>query len=125
MALNVGLNVVLIPRLGLTGAAVATAISLALLFSTGLFLVRRRLGFWPYDRRYYKVLLSLAVAVPAVLAAVRWSPFDGVANLVFLLAASGLSFVAVLAVVGLDDQEKELLRAALTARREEAGDDSI
>ena len=123
LALNVALNVVLIPRLGLAGAAIATAVSLASLFSLGLVLVRRHLGFWPYDRRYYKALLSLAVAVPVVLAAVRWSPLDGIANLIFLFAASGLVFVAVLAITGLDDEEKEILRAALTARREDLGDD--
>lgn len=117
LALNVILNVVLIPRFGLVGAAVATAVSLTSLFSVGLFLVRRRLGFWPYDRRYYKVLLSLAVAVPVVLAAVRWSPLDGVANLAVLFLSSGLVFVAVLAIIGLDEEEKEILGAALSLRR--------
>lgn len=117
LALNVILNVVLIPRFGLVGAAVATAVSLTSLFSVGLFLVRRRLGFWPYDRRYYKVLLSLAAAVPVVLAAVRWSPLDGVANLAVLFLSSGLVFVAVLAIIGLDEEEKEILGAALSLRR--------
>lgn len=51
LSADVGLNIVLIPRYGLGGAAAATAISVSLLFVGGLALVRRRLSIWPYDGR--------------------------------------------------------------------------
>lgn len=47
LALNVGLNLALIPRWGLEGAAVATALSFVLSGAVQAALVRRRLGFGP------------------------------------------------------------------------------
>jgi len=108
LALNVGLNLVLIPRYGLVGAATGTAIALALLFSGGLFLVRRMLAFWPYDGRIYKALLATACSALSVVGLTRWAPVDGIAGLFLLLAGSVLSFALVLALVGLGAEEKEV-----------------
>jgi len=61
LAADVVLNGVLIPRYGLAGAAAATALSVALLYSGGLILVRRRLGIWPWDRRLVGVAATAAM----------------------------------------------------------------
>ncbi|MCZ6507283.1 MAG: oligosaccharide flippase family protein, partial [Acidobacteria bacterium] len=60
LAADCVLNVALIPRYGLRGAAIATAVSVAVLFVSGLIAVRRRLGLWPYDRRFLGVLATAA-----------------------------------------------------------------
>jgi len=60
---DVGLNMVLIPRYGLGGAAAATTLSVGLLFVTGLILVRRRIAIWPYDRRLTGVAATAALVV--------------------------------------------------------------
>lgn len=71
LVLNVSLNLVLIPRFGLEGAATATTISVAALFGFGLILVRRTMGLWPYDRSYLRLVLA-AIATAAVVALPRW-----------------------------------------------------
>ena len=58
--LNVGLNWLLIPPWGITGAAVATAVSLGLINLVQVLEVRWLLGFWAYDSRglaYWRALV--------------------------------------------------------------------
>lgn len=84
------LNVLLIPRFGLEGAAVATTISVALLFVGGLWMVRAQFRIWPYDRRFLGVLVT-AGAVLACSAAVRLVPSLGpVATVVAVVVVASL-----------------------------------
>jgi len=109
LAVNVVLNLVWIPRYGLSGAAAATAVSLVALFSAALGAVHRSPGVWPYDRRLLKgglaALASLAVLLPLRLAADE--PRIG------LLVVAGLAayavFAVALAIQGLDREERQLL----------------
>jgi O-antigen/teichoic acid export membrane protein len=75
------LNVLLIPPFGLAGAAWATTISVGSLFLAGLWLVRRRLQLWPYDRRFVGVAVTAALvfAAGAMLRGVDLSPLAAVA----------------------------------------------
>jgi O-antigen/teichoic acid export membrane protein len=61
-------NLILIPRFGLVGAAVSTALSMGGLFGLAVIWARKNLGLWPYDRRYIKGLTSCALAALGVLA---------------------------------------------------------
>ena len=112
---NVVLNVLWIPRYGLAGAALATALSLGALFSAALATVRKSPGVWPYDRRLLKGALA-TVAAGGGLAALRlvaprltelpggavWLPAAAV------LTAYGL-FAALLTLTGLDQEDRDLL----------------
>ena len=60
------LSWLLVPRFGITGAAIGVAISLAFTNLWGLAEVKKRLGLFPYDRRYFKLLLP-SVLTGAVL----------------------------------------------------------
>ncbi|MGH9379031.1 MAG: lipopolysaccharide biosynthesis protein [Thermoanaerobaculia bacterium] len=109
LVLNVLLNLVLIPRFGLLGAAVATLIAVAVLFVGGLAAVRRGLALWPYDRRYSKGLAAALVAAAGV-AGVRllvpempWLRLGLAAPLAYGL------FVAALLALGLDREDQEFL----------------
>ena len=64
VGVNLALNGLLVPRYGMLGAAVATAIALAALQGGGCLLVRLRLGFWPLTRP-----LASALAVGALVMA--------------------------------------------------------
>lgn len=63
--LNIALNLLLIPRYGIIGAAIATGISIIVVNLVRLFQVERILGLFPYDKRYLKGLagggMSIAV----------------------------------------------------------------
>jgi len=109
--LNVVLGVVLIPRLGIAGAAMAVVCSVALLFGGGLMEVRRLLGLWPYDGRYMKGLLA-ALGTFAALFIVKdllaaWGSVFLLATLVFI---STTGFTAGLVILVIDEEDRVLLQ---------------
>lgn len=67
VGLNLLLDVLWIPRYGLEGAAAASALTLALLFSTAVFFVHRRLGLRPLDRRSGRLVVPILAAIGALL----------------------------------------------------------
>jgi O-antigen/teichoic acid export membrane protein len=115
LAVNVTLNIVLIPRWGIAGAAVATALALSLLFIAGVLLIRVSLNIWPYDHRFLKIALATAVSVAtlAIKEATLVLPTSIDVLLTALLAA--LAFGGTLAVVGVDEEDRVLLAAARSA----------
>ena len=56
----VGLSLLLIPKLGLTGAAVGAAVTNAVSNVWYLHEVRSKLGLFPYNRGYFRLLLPFA-----------------------------------------------------------------
>jgi exopolysaccharide biosynthesis WecB/TagA/CpsF family protein len=120
LVVALALNWLLIPRFGLVGAAVATAVSLSALFLLGLMQVKRALGIWPYDRRCLKLVLpTLLVGVMgALMRAV--GPFPPIVTLALSLLAALTIFAIGLAWFGLDREDHEFLqrlRAALIGAR--------
>jgi O-antigen/teichoic acid export membrane protein len=63
LALNVGLNVALIPHYGITGAAVAWTLSLAVTNAAAVIQVRSRLGFLPFAPSWAAAALQVALAL--------------------------------------------------------------
>jgi O-antigen/teichoic acid export membrane protein len=114
---NVVLNLLLVPRYGFEGAATTTLFTLAGLYLTGLVMVRRYLGLWPYDARYVKGLVAAGTAGGAglllnqVLAATPWF------SLLSIGAACALLFALLLLLQGLDGEDRalfQLLRSRLS-----------
>jgi O-antigen/teichoic acid export membrane protein len=108
---NLILGWVLIPRLGLIGAALSTTCTVACMSLVGLVQVRRFLGIWPYDRRYLKGLVAAASSV-AVWVLLRTSVVDSLLLTLLLCgAAYGVVFPAVLLLQGLDAEDTEFLHS--------------
>jgi O-antigen/teichoic acid export membrane protein len=63
--LNVALNVFLVPRYGIVGSAVATALAMIAINAVTLMSVKRTLGLWPYTPAYLKTILAGGVALVA------------------------------------------------------------
>jgi O-antigen/teichoic acid export membrane protein len=59
---NVLLCLTLIPKLGITGAALSNTISIILMYLIALLVVRTKMALWPYDIRYLKGILSMGIA---------------------------------------------------------------
>ena len=108
--LMIGLSLFLVPRLGMTGAALASAITVATTNIWSLAVVRRRLKLFPYDAGYLKLavpaLLStgLLVFMSQVLAGAH-SPWKMAA--LALVGAYG-SFLGTLFVFGLDGEDRQI-----------------
>ncbi|WP_081790673.1 MATE family efflux transporter [Nocardioides sp. URHA0032] len=115
LAVNVGLNLVLVPRLGIRGAAISWAVAIVVRNLLPLGQVRRQLGMWPGTRATMLVSASALVCFGAVdLVALALGP-DHLAATLALLAASCAYLVSVWSWrerLGLD-----AFRTALGSRR--------
>lgn len=67
MVLNLLLNVLLIPRFGIDGSAIATAIALFTKNIMNFTLMYRNLKMNPYDKSYLKLILVLSISVITIL----------------------------------------------------------
>ncbi len=113
-ALNVLLNLILIPRYGLLGAAIATTISVSLIDTIGLIEVRVLIGIHPYRRSFLKTLLAALVALGGNILVRTSLPRPSPVGMVALLLATYAVFVGLLAVMGLERDDRLILSRVLT-----------
>lgn len=109
----------LIPRWGMVGAAVATAVSIAGMFACAIYVGKRELSMLPYDRRYWKGLVAAAAAVGALLVLRQFNIGSPLKDLVALCAVATTVFTTVLLLGGLDEEDRhfiKMLRGRLKAK---------
>jgi O-antigen/teichoic acid export membrane protein len=103
----VGIAVLLAPRYGMRGAAIAEAVTLTLSAFARLLLVKRFVDIWPFDRWFLRLIppaLAGAVvmwAVHAVLAGPKW-----LIDLTLSISAGTLAYGVVLLWIGLKPGER-------------------
>src|SRR5260221_600572 len=110
--LMVGLSFFLIPRLGMTGAALASAITVATTNLWSLAAVRQRLKLFPYDAGYLKLALPTLLS-GVILIALRQG-FAGMHSS-WRIAGLGLvgayaSFLGTLFILGLDRGDRQIVQ---------------
>jgi O-antigen/teichoic acid export membrane protein len=118
LVLNLALSTLLIPRFGISGAAVASGCALTGLFVLGLAAIKRLLGVWPYDWRYLKGAAAAGVAYLALRAISQMSLFsvffDGLLlRILSLSIIASLIFVTALFLLGLSDEDRTVLSLML------------
>ena len=109
LVLALFLNLVLVPRFGLDGAATAAAVSNLFLNSAAVAAVRRDLGIWPVDIRCVKGLIAAFVTLGVLLVL---GPLNtGAPSLrIFVVCAISLAvFTGCLGAIGLDPEDREFL----------------
>jgi O-antigen/teichoic acid export membrane protein len=108
--LNIGLNVLFVPRWGLLGAAAATSISLVILYVAALFAAKQKLQLWPYDRRYWKGLFA-AFSAFLIAGIVNRISFSSILLSVLLEFACAITvFFAMLLLMKLDNEDLKLIK---------------
>jgi O-antigen/teichoic acid export membrane protein len=110
LILQFGLDLYLIPRYGIAGAAVAEVAASILLSASMLVAVKRVLGMSPYDRRYLKGLLAWGVT-GAGLYLIR-PPGMLAIRLALRALIACLVFAAVILALGLDSEDRQVALAA-------------
>jgi len=113
-AANIGLNLYLIPRYGVLGAAIATSVALAAINIIGLIEVKLLLGIWPYRLSYLKLVAAAAVALAGNLLLRANTPELGVFVVIGILAATFIVFLGVLALLGFEKDDRMLMRRAFS-----------
>lgn len=114
LILNVAMLWFFIPRYGLSGVSVATSIALAIFFIAALIVAKRKVGVYPYDRRFLKGILAFAIS--AVLAFFLHGILQNLKPLLLVIIEGGfiaITFITVLFALKLDQGDKELLKSIL------------
>jgi len=114
---NVALNVWLIPRHGIVGSAYAWAISLALVNILRVVQVRKVLGMFPFGVGEAKALVAALAAGLVTLAIGQWRDSVNLGTLVLGAAALSVTYLAVVAALGIT-QDDRLILDALRGRRQ-------
>lgn len=115
------LNLILAPRLGLLGSAIATSAALSGTFLIGLSRVRSVLALWPYDARYLKGLVAAALSAAALYLLGQLMVTHSLSGLIVATLVTLIVFVGVLLLLGLDAEDQEFLSMVRTRIRLAAG----
>jgi O-antigen/teichoic acid export membrane protein len=107
-------NLLLIPRFGIAGAATAAALTTAFTNTWYLREVRNALGLIPYNRSYLRLLPAIAggIATAFLLRASLGKVQPVWLLLIVGLVLEYLVFAGLIAVIGLKDEDRLLVRAA-------------
>lgn len=107
LALDLVLQFHLTPRLGLIGAACSTLITLIYIFGTGL-VVAGRLGYWPYDSRFWKgAVAALGALIAGLTTRVLLPAGVPIASVLVGGLAICSVFVGLLSLLRLDEEDYE------------------
>jgi len=110
--LMVGLNVVLVPRMGILGAALGMSASVVGTNVWCLLEVRKQLSLFPYNRSYANVALSAMVTTLALLAQRRFFAHTSWRSAGMALILAYVVSVATMLLIGLDPEDRMLARMA-------------
>ncbi|MFN7142795.1 MAG: flippase [Myxococcota bacterium] len=116
VVVNIGLSVLLMPTLGVTGAALANGAAMVTANGIGLFQVHAALGIHPFDRAFVRPLLA---GVPCALVAFAAGWIAGPPVVVVAVAgiAGGIVFLAALRALGLDADDRLVVDAIVAKVR--------
>ncbi len=110
--LMVALNILLVPRLGILGAALGLSASIVGTNVWCLAEVRKRLHLFPYNRSYAKVVLSAIVTTLALVLQRNFLPHATWRAAGFALPLAYMVFLGAMFVVGFDAEDRMLARLA-------------
>lgn len=115
LVVNVGLDLLIIPRWGLVGAAAASAICVVLLNVLRLIEVYLLLRIQPYNRGFLKpIIAALAAAVVAFVANGWLVILPAISRLIIGAALLWLAYAVTIALLRLDNEDRLVLRRLWT-----------
>jgi O-antigen/teichoic acid export membrane protein len=115
-AINVGLNLIMIPKWGIAGAGLATMISLLSINIVRLIQVKRIYGFTPFRRDIFKPAIAGAIAAAIFYLLRLQLGWEDVGRTLVLSAACVVVYAGLLYIFGLRE-EREILAEILKRRK--------
>ena len=114
--LNVALNFFLVPRYGIVGSAVSTALAMIAVNGVTLIAVKHALGLWPYTLAYLKPVLAGGIALLAAYLLRLVLPLPVGFLAVLVVGAVYLAvFAACLVALGLSASDKKFVESGWNA----------
>lgn len=93
--MNIVLNVILIPKMGIVGAATATSVSYSSLLIFYSFFTKSELGIWPYDSKLWVKVAFGGLVTAIIIGLLEEAIRSALANL-FVVSTTGLIIYSVL-----------------------------
>jgi O-antigen/teichoic acid export membrane protein len=116
LACNVALNLALIPRLGITGAAISWAVAIAGINTARLIEARALLGITPFAPDLWKPAVAVAGAALAGAATLRWTNGAHLGTAGALLATAlvfGVAYVVAMVALRPGEEDRRLFRVLI------------
>lgn len=101
---NIFILSLLIPRYGITGAAIGTSITTACMYIIGLFVLRKNVKVWPYDQRYLKGIAA-ALATSIVLIVLKSLQLPLMLSVIVSISTAFIVFGLFLILLHLDKED--------------------
>lgn len=108
MGISLALNLLLVPRWGIIGAAIATSFTVSGQYLISLFIIRRLLHLWPYDRRYVKGILA-ALVTGGLLLIVRFFGLPPLVNFLVTGTVATIGFFGLLVLLKLEAEDRAFI----------------
>jgi O-antigen/teichoic acid export membrane protein len=110
LAFNVAMNIFLIPRFGITGAAIAWGATIVLLTTVRMAQVWHFMRMLPFNTGFVKGLVAAVISGGFALA-IRAVMGGGFASLIVGTAATGVAYLAATILLGIDDDDRVVFEA--------------
>ena len=108
--LNTILDIILIPRWGMIGAALGVGLSVSLINITRLIQIHRLFKLWPYDGSFVKPLLASVITLSVMFLVVRILPADiDLLNLILNITILWVVFGTSTILLGLSPDDRMIL----------------
>jgi O-antigen/teichoic acid export membrane protein len=111
---NIVFNYVLIPIYGISGAGLASLVTVAMANIARLILVYRILKIHPYDWSYLKIIIPALVSMMIILTIKKLVTMHWLIELCTLSLVFLLIFGSVMILLGLSDDDKLILKKLMT-----------
>lgn len=109
-ALNIVLNILLIPVYGVMGAAIATGVSIIFIQLVKLIEVKIFLGFTPYELNFLKPILASLVSGSVILVIKNFIDISSLKFTVLFIAIFILCYILLLVLFGIEKEERALFK---------------
>ena len=106
LLLNLITNIILIPRLHLIGAALASLLALSSLFGFGLVVIKEKVKIFPYDKRYFKGCLAFVVSIISLVLIKNIIEIQSIVILLFEYIFSFVAFFFTLFILKIDEEDR-------------------
>ena len=110
LVINLASNLVLIPALGIIGAALSQVLAYLVLAIGGIAITWKQLKILYFDRRWFINLIMAGVTMITVYGLRVALPFEALANLIITCIVTGILFLALVVLFGLTKREKDTLK---------------
>lgn len=110
LIINIVLNIILVPKFGLTGAAIASFISVGLINFILLFLLYKDMRIQPFNKDYFRILVGNIITIIFVYLLKINFEFNYLFSILIYSSLYIIVLAVILSILGIPKEEAEILK---------------